>query len=182
MAGENTNDMEMLSENVAALKDYLEAHDFGVVMKLGMTLDGVPGTLRILKSRRDMTDCAYTLDFMFTKICCDTKWPFDRYYRTYDELVEGIKSLSTIKIIGMSESMQAAELEKYTACYKAVYELLGKDIDTCYACFELCYGNKTKCQHNICVQCYVKSVNKSQGTFTCGVCREEEECCADSDN
>lgn len=145
----------------------------GTIIKLGINVDGINGTLSLYRTHGS-TPNKYNLDFSFIKLCCETITVIDKYCRTEDDLFEEIRNLSKRKIT-YNESFLESDLPKYKTVRDGIYELLGKTVEQCYVCLDDSYGHKTKCGHDICIQCYMKSVDNR--TFTCGVCREYEDCC-----
>lgn len=174
---EQESEVTMMPATLSEFRNFLESQvNFGLAIRLPMTLDGIDGSLRILKCNTRDGHGAYNVEFVFTRLCCDTLTPFDEFYETFDKMCDGIRQLPGLKILGKN-GMLPDDFEKFIMCRKAVYELMDKPIETCYGCMEETFGYKTKCGHDICVKCFIKSVDKQESSFTCGVCRAVEECC-----
>lgn len=164
-------DQDNNEDKVIKFKEILQnGIDVGTIIRLGVTIDNVPGCLAIIRTQSNM----YNLDFSYTKLCCETTTVIDKYYRTEDELIEAIRKLGTTKLTHQ-ECFQKDEIPRYLAVRDGIYQLLGIPVEACYVCLEDAYGHKTLCNHSICLQCYMKSVNSH--TFICGICRFTEECC-----
>jgi hypothetical protein len=168
-------------EPVQLFRTMLESDqiDFGVAIKMPITIDEIRGVLKIIKvnnGNHPSSPHGYLLDFEFNKMCCTMVNPIHDYYKDFDALADGIKELVTIRILG-EDSMTPARLEKYLTCRNGVYQLMGREAAKCYVCLEDSFGHETQCHHAICMQCYVKSLDKQSNTFQCGICRAFDECC-----
>lgn len=162
------NMVDVINKFKAVLENWT---DYGRVIRLIVTIDGISGRLTIEKYQESPTISTYVLSFCYNRLCCEVINAFGESVNTPDEVIDLLKKYKRIKITKHG----AVEGEIMTVCHQAINELIGNVPQECYVCLGDTYGHKTTCNHNICLQCFIKS-SQGKTVFTCGICRAVEMC------
>lgn len=154
---------------MSSFEEVWSQQEVGATVSVKLTVDGLEGTFKLRKTGEDSYTFKFCSAVFFNRVV-----EFAGPTVSLDQLKEEIEQIADSKV-SMYQMLTAKEYDRYVVTQRFIYDKLGYTVPECYVCLGETFGHKTKCGHDICLQCFAKSV-KDKLTFQCGVCREEETC------
>lgn len=140
------------------------------LFKHKIKIDGVHGVFEITKNY---------IKFIWFDINFYDNREWKKEFSDIEELKKAMINFANLKFWNGNpiSSPKAYKLQKFFQEMKK--EQLNIDISECYVCLENCKDYKTTCNHNICYQCFLKSIKYTNEPdigweFKCGICRQKK--------